>query len=976
MLSIHLLGTPRIQRDGEPINIIRRKSRALVYYLAARDKPLTRDHLIAFFWPDLERAAAQQTLRTTLHGLRRELGDALVVDEDTLALAPDTDVDTHLFQSRLSSPITNLQPPTSNLQLPTPNLQLLTSTLDLYRGEFLSGFTLPDTPQFDDWVSVQRERYRRLAIRGLAALSRAYEAKGDLAAALDAIDRALASDPLQEDLQRAALRLHYLSGDRAGAIRRYEALRKLLDEEMGVPPMAETRKLYDAIIKDTVQEIRDQRPALSEVEGLEIRPIKPQRISDRRLHVRQPISNLQSLPFIGRAAELGELRTEASSDPHKLLLIEGEPGIGKTRLAEMFISSSGALGLAGRARELEKSLPYQPLIEALRTLPGHPDWPAWQAEIRAHLPAVWMAETARLLPELVPPAAEAYPPSPADETRLWEGVYQFLVALSRQRHVILFLDDLHWADASTLALLGYLVHRRQMDAPNVPITFLAAAQPPALRSPLAALVQTLTREGRLHRLSLTRLPPDALTSLAKNLSPGYAHPLATWLAHNSEGNPYILSELVRDARESGILLDDGAVNLTALSASPTVPRTVYALIQSRLARLSDGARRVLDAAVAVGREFDFEVVARAAALSETSALDALDELRAAGLVSPLGIGAQRYVFDHSLTMEVAYREVGEPRHRLLHRRVAEAIEIVYRSRIDSVAGLLASHFSEGNAPERAAPEALRAARQAAALAASNEAIAFYEQALAGASDDERGPIHAALGGGRMQAGDFARAAESLRAALALAVPGSAEASEIRATLGQALLSQARYAEAIALAQDILAEGSPGGAASAGLLWGTALSLEGADLAGATAHLNTAAAQVDRRSNRVMLAQITFELGSVAAQQGDLQRAVGLYREALEIAESASGPDTLLRRILCHNNLAYHLHLLGDAAAAEHAHIGFRLAQEHGALGLYPYLLSTLGEIALAQGDVESAERHFAEGLALAESFSAQERIAR
>ena len=97
---------------------------------------------------------------------------------------------------------------------------------------------------------MQRERYRRLAIRGLAALSRAYEAKGDLAAALDAIDRALASDPLQEDLQRAALRLHYLSGDRAGAIRRYEALRKLLDEEMGVPPMAETRELYDAIIKD------------------------------------------------------------------------------------------------------------------------------------------------------------------------------------------------------------------------------------------------------------------------------------------------------------------------------------------------------------------------------------------------------------------------------------------------------------------------------------------------------------------------------------------------------------------------------------------------------------------------------------------------------------------------------------------------------------------------------------------------------
>jgi DNA-binding SARP family transcriptional activator len=968
MLSIHLLGTPQIRRDGEPIHITRRKSRALVYYLAASDKPVTRDHLLTFFWPDLERAAAQQTLRTTLHGLRRSLGSALVVDEDTLTPAPDTDVDTRLFQSRLSSPITNYQSPITNLHL-------LTSTLDLYRGDFLSDFTLPDTPQFDDWASVERERYRRLAIRGLAALSRAQEAKGDLVAALDAIDRALASDPLQEDLQRAALRLHYLSGDRAGAIRRYEALRKLLDEEMGVPPMAETRELYDAIIKDTLQEIRDQGPALSEVEGLEIRPVKPQRRSDSRLEMHRPISNLQSLPFVGRATELEALTTAAADNMHKLLLIEGEPGIGKTRLAETFVLSSGGLSLAGRARELEMPLPYQPLIEALRALAGRPDWPALYAGVRETLSAVWLVETARLLPELAPPAAEAHSPSPADESRLWEGVYQFLVALSRQRYVILFLDDLRWADASTLALLGYLVHRRPIDAPDAPITFLAATQSPALRSPLAALVQTLTREGRLHRLSLTRLPPDALTALAKNLSPGYAYPLATWLAQNSEGIPYILSELVRYARENGILLDDGAVNLTALSASPTVPQTVYALIHSRLARLSDGARRVLDAAVAVGREFDFEVVARAAALSETAALDALDELRAAGLIAPLATGDQRYAFDHSLTMEVAYREVGEPRHRLLHRRVAEAMEMVYRSRIDTVAGLLASHFSEGNAPERAAPYALRAARQAADLAASKEAIAFYEQALAGVSDDERGPIHAALGDVRMQAGDFARAAESLRAALALAEPGSAEASEIRATLGQAFLSQARYAEAIALAQDILAEGSPGGAARARLLWGTALSLEGADLTNAAAHLNAAAAQVDSRSNPTMLAHITFELGSVAAQQGDLQRAVSLYREALEIADSATGPEALPRRILCHNNLAYHLHLLGDAAAAEHANIGFRLAQEHGVLGMYPYLLSTLGEIALAQSNVESAERQFAEGLALAESFSARERIA-
>ena len=178
--------------------------------------------------------------RTTLHGLRKSLGPNLTADEDTLALSPDAEVDARLFESHL------------HVQRPASNFQLLTSILQLYRGDFLEGFSLPDTPEFDDWVAVQRERYRRLAIRGRAAISQLHEAGHDYAAALDAIDRALAFDPLQEDLQRIALRLHYLSGDRAGAIRRYESLRRLLDEEMGVPPMTGTRALYDAIINDAL----------------------------------------------------------------------------------------------------------------------------------------------------------------------------------------------------------------------------------------------------------------------------------------------------------------------------------------------------------------------------------------------------------------------------------------------------------------------------------------------------------------------------------------------------------------------------------------------------------------------------------------------------------------------------------------------------------------------------------------------------
>jgi predicted ATPase len=242
---------------------------------------------------------------------------------------------------------------------------------------------------------------------------------------------------------------------------------------------------------------------------------------------------------------------------------------------------------------------------------------------------------------------------------------------------------------------------------------------------LATLLQTLTRDGRLARVPLHLLSAEDIAAIARRLSPGDAEPLAQWLAQFSEGNPYILAELVNHAQQNNILQADGKVNFPVLqmATSPVVPQTIYSLIESRLNRLSDPARRVLDAAVAAGREFDFEIVARAAALSESAALDALDELRASNLIHPAPDDStgRLFVFDHTLTMEVAYREVGQARHRLLHYRIAEALEAVHRTRTDKVAGLIASHFAEGNTPERAAPYALRAGQLAAGLAAWAEA---------------------------------------------------------------------------------------------------------------------------------------------------------------------------------------------------------------------------------------------------------------
>jgi tetratricopeptide (TPR) repeat protein len=591
---------------------------------------------------------------------------------------------------------------------------------------------------------------------------------------------------------------------------------------------------------------------------------------------------------------------------------------------------------------------------------------------------VWWHELARLVPEVMPQAVSSI----ADESRLWEGVHQFLIALSRLQPIILFLDDVQWADVSTLGLLGYLVRvtaaSPEASARAAPIVWVAASRPIEPRTSIATLVQALTREGRALRLVLDRLSSSETTALAQQISPAFAYPLAEWLLQQSEGNPYILSELINHARASGLLHTDGTVNLSVLSASPVVPSSIYSLIQARLLRLSDPARRILDAAVAMGRVFEFEVVARAAALSENAALDALDELRAVRLIEPQGADGLNYTFDHSLTMEVAYREVGEPRHRMLHRRVAEALEAIYgKQYLDGIAGVLAWHFQEGGDIQRAAPYALRGAQLAGKIAAWREAIEFYEQALAAELPDlERAEILLELGEARFRTGETAQAVEANRAALKLCAPGSMEADRAQLALAQSLLNQARYAEAIDLVKRVRAAGKPEMIVSAEMQWGTMLAVEGADLIGAAEHLQNAETLLRQQSDQpdtARLAQIKFEQGSVAAQQGDLEKAVALYRDTIDIG--AQGEAIALPfHILGYNNLAYHLYLLHDPAALEYAQQGLNLAREQGALGLQPFLFSTLGEIELER-DTNAAERYFTEGLTLAERLSMPERIA-
>ncbi|PWB71330.1 MAG: transcriptional regulator [Anaerolineales bacterium] len=944
LLEIRLFGSPQIHFNDASLEGLRRKNRALIYYIAAQGGGATREKLLTFFWPDHERYASQPILRTMIHDLRKRLGDAFQADEQDVALSTDTFIDTRDFSTVLDSP--------------SSDLRKLTTALDLYKGDFLEGFSLPDSPQFDDWLASERERYRLMAMHGFAGLSRLHEGRHDYPGALESMRRALAFNPFQEDYQREVMRLLYLNGDRAGVIKYYEFLRKLLDEELGILPMPETRALYDSIINGTY--ILPSTETISQALPTGKPAVKP------------------LLPFLGRDSELETVKGHLGSG--KLILLEGEAGIGKTRLLNELIASqtqgqASALVLRGISYELEQGLPYQPIVDALRKLLARPDWKS--LFMGSNLEPLWLTELSRLLPELSTrlPHIPA-PVPPADEPRLWEALLRLFRGLSHLGEVWLFLDDLHWADAATIAWLGYLVRHGSSPSLHLVVT----SRPLDEQTDLIKLLQALMREDRLVQIQLSALPESAMRKMAVVLSQEHNEQLSGWLIKNAEGNPFFITELVRYAQGIGLLKKGGALDMELLVQSPAIPATIQNLIQSRLLKLSENARHVLHVSAIIGREFNFELVRQVSALSETDALDVIEELQAAHLITPLP--EDKFTFDHSLTMEVSLSDMNETRRRLIHRQVAEALESIYQNDLDPVSGLIAHHFLGGNLPDRAKAYAFRAGRFAANLAAWGEAIAFFKQALSLEADDmERARIFVAMGAAHFHKGDFALATKDYQSAIELAQVSRdlSLLEEAYLGLGLSLYPQARFAEAIEMAAKLRASGPPELAICAEFIWGASLIVESAYPGEAEHHLREAERllleALGTFDTRVTLVQIKYSLAGAFGQQGQTRKAVEQFLEVLDTVERGEERLDTLRNIMAYNSLAYYLHLLRDASAMDYVKKGIALAKERGSLSHLPYLYSTSGEIALAGGDLDAAEKYFKDGLALAEQIPFPERIA-
>src|SRR5262245_36182453 len=486
-----------------------------------------------------------------------------------------------------------------------------------------------------------------------------------------------------------------------------------------------------------------------------------------------PAAVLRHTPFTGRAAELARLERrleEARVGRGGVAMLVGEPGIGKTRTLEEFVETARAqeaLVLWGRCYEGEAARPYGPFAEALAEHVRRADPETLRADL-----GPGAAPLARLVPALkerLPDLSEPVPLQPDEElTRLIDASTQFLLAIASRTPMVLVLDDLHWADAGTVALLRHVASF----APRGRLLVVGAYRDVEVgrEHPLADVLGVLPRETTYEQLALTGLAPDAVEEILEAVADHeVARQLVAALTRETSGNPFFIRAVLLHLLEQGALVrQDGRWRVAGSLEHLGLPETVRQVIERRLGRMSEGATRLLRVTAAFTGGIDFEVARRVAELGETPALDALDEALGAQLLESTG---HTYDFTHALVRHTLYEGLSPARQVRLHRDIAEAMEAVYGERATEHAAAIARHYQRSASlpgAERGLPYCLGAAEQAERAAA------------------------------------FVDVADHLRAALDLLPATAPECARLLGRLGLALVRALRFEDAEAVARDAAA----------------------------------------------------------------------------------------------------------------------------------------------------------------------------
>jgi DNA-binding SARP family transcriptional activator len=677
MLHVTLLGEQLLADADGTVRLRSSRTIALIAFLVAHgDAPQTRQRIAAAFWPDSSDEQALTNLRRELHHLRGVLGDepALVVTPRDLSWrdSPTCVVDVRAFRAERAAALAADR---------DGFLAHAVAAVEHYGGEFLPG-------NDDDWARDTRSELEQQCVDLLDRSVAAYTATGEPVLAVDAARRRLQLRPLEEVGYRTLMELQGDLGDRAGAVSTYHHCASVLERELGIEPDPITRATLNRLLARS-------GPAVTAA---------PEPASPRMGQVGRK--------FVGRASELRVLRERweaAVRGRTGLVLVRGDAGVGKSRLmAELAEEArrSGAVVAEAQCFGTSGRLALAPVADWLRA-------PA----VRAALPTlepVWRAEVERLVPS-TRTRTEPDRPGPRAMVDAWQR-HRFFEGLTRALHavgrpVLLTVDNLQWCDQETLSFITFCLG---LDA-DVPILAIATVRDEHGDHDLVlgTWMMRMRATGQLTEVALGPFEVGDTAALAEAVT---GNPLsdddAALLQATTGGFPLYVVEARR------------------AHAGPVPGENLWAVLRSRFAQVSEEARGVAGLAAAVGRDFTLDLLTEAADVPADTVVRAVDELWRSRIVREIGDGmVVGYDFSHDLLRDAAYAQVSPPQRWLLHRRVAQGLELLHADDTDAVSAQLAEQYARGGRGERAVAYYRRAAAVAASMFAHDEAIRLHEGAL-------------------------------------------------------------------------------------------------------------------------------------------------------------------------------------------------------------------------------------------------------
>ncbi len=1002
-LTVRLLGTPDARIAGAPLVLHHQKAWALLYYLAATGRPHTRDHLATLLWSESPDSNARHSLRSSLYHLRQALhakgaGEMLAGDGDQVYLKLDVDAcDIAHFRRLLSE----------------GSESALFEAISLYGGPLLQGFILTDAPLFEEWVRFEEMDSRQAYAGALQRLARWAEQRQAWDEAITYVQRIVQLDALSEEAQRRLIELYVHTGAIGQALRQYRQFETELAQELGLTPSSETRALLANILET-------RGSATSQIKTRDLKSTTPRLryaslvASERRIPLSAPASvsthTPEALPFVGRDDVLKKLLTisqDAIAGQGVTILLQGEDGIGKSRLLDELASilpasSPSWIILQGSCSPFDDLRSYGPFLEAFQSAgPG----------------------------DLTDLLTEPYSMDPDEQGRFLWRVLQALRLLARSAPVLLTIDDLQWANSSTLHLFGFLAMRLR----NLPFMLVGTVQRAEAIPALQRLITLGRRHGNVHLVSLPPLTIEDVKELISSLGihRTSASTLAEWLYERAGGSPFILVEIVAQLQAEGILTPVGNdLHLDVGSwlrwrATCTLPETTHDLVAWRLANLSPNARYLLDVLAVANQPLPFALLSEFPGIQADQLVPAIEDLIACGLL--LEVANTMFALPHNLLQETLLLPLSHLRRRTIHRQLAIILEACPALQKNFPLRQVALHSVRGEDVERARRYGLQVLDELALDRASMQTTAFldflhhlYDLLAPTASTEELLRLTHALGQVHQSLGQLEEAISWYRRNLELATNISDSSAQITAhyELGELALVANDHQAAVSAARAGLGIDLPPEhpehmalIARGHRLLGAALAMEGSDLPAAEGHLQEAVAahrvtpyishkrgvasqlpqggiaereQLHKNAetwrnafqvtdNKSDLCATLFELGNIAAQRGELLQALELYEEAARTAEAAHVYYFLA---LAHNNFAYHSLLLGHLKAAQRALArGNKLAETYEMFGALLHLASTQGEIHLYLGEWAEAAEAFQHGLALAEDLGNLERQA-